>query len=629
MRTAVFALALAVRLLYLFDGADSPAFDTPLVDADTYHRWAQQLAGGGAPGEELFWQPVFYPFFLAAIYGLTDSSLIAAKLVQALLGATTCVLTFKLGSEVVDRRAGALAGFFVALYGPWIFFDLELLSTGWDCFWSVLLLHLVLAASRRGGRALSLVLGVSGGLAVATRPTFLPFCLAAAVALGAVWRSRRGGRAAAARLGLLAAGLGLVLLPLAAASAKYAGRFSILPASSGINLYIGNNPDAAATQTIRPGWEWSELTRLPEQHGVEHRRDTSAFFRDRFLDYVRSEPLGFLAGLAGKAAQLVSSRELPRNVDVYVMREWSATLGVLVWKIGAFGFPFGVLLPLALLGAFDLGRRVPWPMPLFLLLYGGSIVLVFVSDRYRAPLIAPLAVLAAAGALGLLDALRNRNLKRVAAASIFLPLCGVLMSLAGPFPQERIDYKAELSYLVGTSARQKGELDRAEALLGEAIERVPSHSDALNQLGNLSAMRNRTDLALEYYRRATESAPRNAVARDNYARFLLRSGRHAEAVEQFEEALRMRPRSAKLHHFMSAALLAQGRYEEAIEHGLRAIELDPRDADAQTGLIRAVDGLGRTAEATAQIRAALERARAAGAKDAAGLLEERLHQRGG
>lgn len=563
---AVFAVALVVRLIYLVDARDSPAFETPLVDADTYHRWAQRLAGGGSPGEELFWQPVFYPFFLAAVYRLTGSSMILAKLVQALLGATTCLLTCKLGSEVVDRRTGALAGFFVALYGPWVFFDLELVSTGWDCLWSVVLLRLALAASRGRSPLFSLALGIAGGLAAATRPTFLPFLATAAVGLFVAWRRRNLG--AATRSALLLAGLALVLLPLAAASAKYAGRFSILPASTGINLHIGNNPDAAATQTIRPGWEWAELTRLPEQHGVEHRRDTSAFFRNRFLDYVTKEPLGFLAGLAGKATQLASSRELPRNVDIYVMREWSPTLSALVWKIGSFGFPFGVLLPLALLGAFDLGRRVPWPLPLFLLVYGGSIVLVFVSDRYRAPLIAPLAVLAAAGALGLLDALRNRNRKRVAAAAIFLPLCGVLTSVAGPFPQERIDYKAELLYLVGTSARQRGELDRAEALLGEALWRVPSHSDALNQLGNLSAMRGQNDLALEYYRRATESAPGNAVARDNYARSLLR-------------------------------------------------------------LTRALDGLGRTEEATAKIRAALEQARAAGAHATVELLEERLRQRGG
>jgi tetratricopeptide (TPR) repeat protein len=252
--------------------------------------------------------------------------------------------------------------------------------------------------------------------------------------------------------------------------------------------------------------------------------------------------------------QLASSRELPRNVDIYVFREWSVVLRVLVWKVGAFGFPFGLLLPLAFVGGVAARRHVDRSLLLFLALYAASVVLVFVSGRYRAPLVPALAVLAAAGATFLYDALCARRFKLVAAGLASLVVIGSLTSLAGPFPQERCDFEAELRYMVGTRALQAGDADRALYLLEQAIARVPAHGDAHNQLGNAWAAKGRTDLALEHYRRAIELGPGNVLARDNYGRALLNEGRAAEAAQQFREALRLRPGDATLNQLYRIAL---------------------------------------------------------------------------
>jgi len=97
------------------------------------------------------------------------------KLIQAVLGAVTCVLTYRLGERLFDRRTGAVAGFAVALYGPLIFFEGELLAGGWAAFWSVTLVLLFLRAHAERTVRLCFWLGVCGALSVLTRPTFLPF----------------------------------------------------------------------------------------------------------------------------------------------------------------------------------------------------------------------------------------------------------------------------------------------------------------------------------------------------------------------------------------------------------------------------------------------------------------------
>ena len=106
---------------------------------------------------------------------------------------------------------------------------------------------------------------------------------------------------------------------------------------------------------------------------------------------------------------MVVSREIPRNEDVYLFRSDSLVLRAGLWRVGSFGFPFGLLFPLAALGAVAERRRVPWPIWLFLASYAAVLVSVFAVGRYRIALVPPLAILAGAGAISLASALRERR----------------------------------------------------------------------------------------------------------------------------------------------------------------------------------------------------------------------------
>ena len=80
-RTAliIFALALAVRLIYLGGISRSPAFHVPIIDSATYDQHARLLVAKGIFYERFFWQGFFYPFFLAVVYFLTSGSMLAAR----------------------------------------------------------------------------------------------------------------------------------------------------------------------------------------------------------------------------------------------------------------------------------------------------------------------------------------------------------------------------------------------------------------------------------------------------------------------------------------------------------------------------------------------------------------------
>ena len=83
---AIFAAALLVRLLHIWQLRSSPFFDVLMGDARAYDEWAQRLAGGDWLGSEVFYQAPLYPYFLGAIYAVFGRDLAIVRLCQAIVG---------------------------------------------------------------------------------------------------------------------------------------------------------------------------------------------------------------------------------------------------------------------------------------------------------------------------------------------------------------------------------------------------------------------------------------------------------------------------------------------------------------------------------------------------------------
>ena len=541
----ILLLAAGVRGVYMVQSSGNPTFANPIIDAATYDLRARELALEGRLDQEILWQAPLYPVFLAGVYRLFGVSLLAVHVIQALLGCLTCLLVALLGRRVFGPVPGLVAGLIYALYGPAVFFESELLSAGWASFLAVALLLLLLQAGQapRWGRILGL--GLVSALAVLVRSTFLPFLLIATIWLILSWR--RQGAAwplLARRFGLLLAGWLLVLGPVGELTRRVAGRPVLLPPSGGVNLYIGNNPDFEGTINTRPGREWSRMRALPEQDGLgDDVWSRQAWYLDQVKRFAREHPGEFAAGLARKTLHFISSRELPRNVDIYLMSHWSALLRGLVWRWGPFGFPFGVLLPLAALGLAVRWREVPGPLKLFLLLFSLTIVGFFVSARYRLVITPVLAVLAGAGATSLVAWIRSHSWRKLgwtAAAGTVLIL---LITLPGPFAQEKIDLEPELYFAVGYGHFEAERWPEAETELRRALRLRPDFPEAHNYLG---------------------------IA-------LYRQNRPAEAVRHFVEANRLDPRFSDA--LSSLQVVAQEKAECLAEAWMRATSSDPAVRD--------------------------------------------------
>ena len=392
----VFLLALAVRIAILLEGAGAPYHRFLVLDAATYHR----IALAGDPSEP-FWQPPLYPWFLRGLYALAGGpSPTLARLVQALAGALTAVMTALIARRFAGPAPAAAAGVAIALYAPLATLDAELLpaSLATGLVTAFVLTLLSPAGGGSPGWWRRLRLPVAGALLGAAGILLPPLGLPAALALA--WLVRREGWRPALLVGLIA------LVPVAGVTLRNRSyERSLVPVSwnGGTNLWIGNNPDYPETVGIRPGVRWTRLMEAPRcESGAATRAAESAWFAARARAFALADPLQFAGNLIWKAAAAVSAREIGRNRDDYDARDESTRRAAPALAVG---LPVHRALPAR--GGGNRGARArprdarALAAPLLPLLVALGVLAVsvvfFPSARYRAPAIPMLVVLAAAG----------------------------------------------------------------------------------------------------------------------------------------------------------------------------------------------------------------------------------------
>ncbi len=570
----IFLVALSIRLLYLYESSDNPTFDAPIVDAQGYDQLGRGLAEKHLMPKEFFWRGFFYPFFLAIVYAVSGSSILFAKIVQIVLGSFTCVLVYQIGRRAFSHPAGVFAGVIAAFYGPLIFYDAELLATGWAVFWSATLVLLFLKAESRKSRWFYFALGLCGGLSAVTRVTFLPFLLAGGIWLFVVLRRDNSQRRfiAGAALSVLT-GLLAVTLPVAIQNYRVTGVFSIQPSNGSLNLYLGNNPDTCATLTARPGPDYSAIMNLPKQQGIEDIRGQQKFFYDKVVSYALAQPLSFVKGLAYKALQFVNSREIPNTYKIYLYRQWSFILSLLLWKIGPFGFPFGVVLPLAVIGLIFCRNRQAVLILLSLVIYSLSIILVHVNDRYRMPIVPAMCVLAGAGCLVIIRAIRSKKYRHLVFIILSAAAITALSTIGGPFCLEKLNYEAELYYGVANYCQMQGLNSNAITNYLKALQLNSDSSETHNNLAATFLGLGQTDKAVAHYKEAVRLRPGWAKGHEGLADALLAQEDIIGAYKEYELAVQLDPNLAEGQRKLGDILTRQGKTSEAVEHYRRAFQI--------------------------------------------------------
>jgi len=589
---AVFALALSARLYYLHEIRASPLFTAPVVDARTYTeegRYLSAVSFAGRPAP--FWQPPLYPVLLGVLFASAGDDLYLPRLIQAVIGALVCVLICLLGYRVFGAGIGLGAGFAAALYGPLIYFGGELLPTLLACCLNLLVLLLVIG---KGGWTRWLAAGVLLGLSALAVANVLLF---APALLGYLyWRQRRLRPPA-----FLLLGCALVIAPVAYRNWAVGGDLVLISHNAGINFYIGNNADYEQTTRIRPGRDWAELVERPERRaGIEQPSAKSRYFFAQSWQYITSEPLDFTGLLAYKGYLFLRGDEIPRNRDLYFARNDSSLLSILLWKKGL-AFPFGLVAPLALLGLFAFLRTSESPegrlLALFVACYALSVVLFFVTGRYRLPAVPVLLLFAACG----VRTLWHRPWPALVACAALLVFCNVA---TGAMDREG---NAHEHYYLGYAYEERDMPAHAARHYGRAIARAPNFAEPLLALAALHAEAERYGKAIDLYRRYLKTQSNDVDVRFLLGHTALLARRYDEAAAAYSEVAAARPNWAAAHGGLGYALLMADQPQRAAQSYSRTLELNPDSTLVRYQLARLFAAQGQNREAIAEFEQLVQR----------------------
>ncbi len=592
----VFAVALAARALELWELSDLRYFDLKLGDGRVYHLWAQEIAAGDWVGDRVFYQAPLYPYFLAVVYRIGGESLLMLRLLQILLGAIGCALLVQAGWRLFSKPVGIVAGLGLALYPPALFADVSLQKSVLDLFFvCAMLAVLAELIVRSEPKRLSFVgLGLILGALVLTRENAL--VLALVLLAWMLLRASHPMRERLAWAGLFAGGMAVLLLPVAIRNYAVSGDFHLTTSQFGHNFYIGNNPSADGTYAPliyargEPLIERDDAVRLAaEALGHEPTfAEVSDFYSGLAFDYIRSQPLDWVALLGRKAMLTINRVEAVDTQGHYAFAEHSRVLRATDWLLH-----FGLFVPLAVLGAWitwSMRGRL-WPVYALAGAYAATLLLFYIFGRYRLPLVPILLLFAAAAVTGLPAFLRTGGRKAVSGGLAATAVVAVMAN----WPLLDAAYMESVTrYNLGNELAGKGLLRHAIREYERAIELHADSALANNNLGVIQARQKRYGIAQRHFERALEIAPDYAEAHFNLARALVDSYEREAAIESFRRGLEIDSSRPDVLVEMGRALLAEGRRDEAMESFGAALSLDASNREARKELAR-MQGRGAAA----------------------------------
>lgn len=536
----IFGLAVGLRATYLLQIKDNPFFDHPRLDALFHDRWAQTVASGDVVGDKVFFRAPAYPYFLGALYAIFGHNYVVPRVAQQLIGAVGLVLLYLLARRMFGIPVAVVASILCSFYAVLVYFEGELLFESLLVFACMVWLLMVRTHEGTSFRR-SFFLGIVYGIICCIRPPFL--AIAPFLFLGLAWRYIKSGTRLLAVRTILALSLGCLLVILPIAIRNYVvGRDIVLIASQGgINFYIGNNPGANGHSSMMPesggaSWENRDQTYIVEK-ALGHApspSEESWFWYQRGLQFLIQHPTQYLSLLVKKLYLFWNWYEIPNNQSFSSFTKYSTLLRILpvgFWMVG----------PLGLMGMIMAWRKKREYFSIaFVILYTSVIVLFFVCDRFRLPVVPVLCIFAAYALVSILGIIKERNWRDMAIAGAILTGCAIVVN-SNLYPIEK-DTTARDFLALGIVNLDKGDYPHAI----EAFERSAA---------------------------AHKTPPPNLLLNWGVAEWFL--GRTEEAIRKFHEELVYYPNSYPALNNLSYSHLSLGRPDSAILYGTIATRVKP------------------------------------------------------
>jgi tetratricopeptide (TPR) repeat protein len=611
----IIGLATLLRLAHIFNSRTSPTFWAPAVGPAWYDQAALNILSGDWGVFPLFRAPV-YPLLLAGIYGIFGHDLVAARLLNVVLQSATIWVIFLVGRSYFSPAVAIIASALFALNGMAIFYSAELLSVSAEMLMATVGMWAIFHLTKELSIKSIAICGLTWGLAAITRPNFLVLF---PVALAVIWLidSYRNRFVHVAIFVIAAA---LPMLPITTANWVKGREFVLIATQGGVNFWIGNNPESTGILSVLPGygntWQMEDAENAAEREVGHPLRPgaLSNYYFHKGWKFLRDNPSAGLRLMIRKTLLFFNHFEISNNKHIAYFAAKSPWLPPLI------GLDFGVLLPLSILG-FYLFRKTPYSNILLvsLLIYAVSVILYFITTRFRMPAVPWLCLMSAAALAWIIEQLRARiTITKLWPVLLLIPGTALAYLDIWHLGEAPVGWAR---YMEGNAYLHLNALDSARACFldavnsGEAsakgylnlgvIEYRQEHyhearnyyqlslncdslsPEAWNNLGTVLESLRDTSGAVHAYQKALLCKPTAPDPKHNLAAVYfhlgisaLKNGDDQNAIKYLEQTLLLEP-TAIVHYDIAVAYGRQEQPDRALDELNRSLQMDPNLAVAQ------------------------------------------------
>jgi len=555
------------------------------MDQYNYDRLAFSLVNSNTFFPGVIYSLPGYPILLSLIYLIAGRSLDLIWFLQAGMGAISCGLTYLIARKIVGERAGLLSAFLMVFYGPTVFHESILIPT----IAALLLSLLALTWWIYLPGAKYLMAWMIGGVFLGLSSLFSAPNLLFSLLLVCIWIPWMNHKFPLLRWKIvgMAVGILVVILPFVLRNSCLSRSPTTLTAHSGINYFIGNNPESnggfiipdsltpSATGIIRDSHREAELR-------VGRKLDPGEVSRFWWLEGTR-----FLLASPGKTVKLW----LKKLCLIISPREY--------FDIGGGGgrgdssftlynlplISFGILAPFALAGLFLTARRERARILLYL--YLGAHILAILIFYYQARariMIVPLCAIFAAGSIRFIYASIRQKRHKHLVFSALLILAAFLLAKAQPGFEMR-----SLPNLLLFRAQQElkmGELAAARISINRALDLNQNLAGPYLLLGDICFREGDNKMASDYFQKECERNPFNPEPILRAAQIINMEEDYSEAEEAALRVLSIDPLSWKAYSILADSYYFRGDSENELYHSRKAVTLNPNSVKDHSNLAR-------------------------------------------
>ncbi len=543
-------LTIAIRIIYWVQVHDEAWFIAPGTDPAFYLDWARAILAGKGSLFIPFPRAPLYPYLLAGIQHLFGTGWLWLRLPNLLADICTVSLIYRLTCKISGKRTAIISSSLFALSGAAIYFTGEILMTSLATALFMVFLTVFINIYNKPHVITAIITGLLIGVISLLRPNMLAL-LPFTVAIIAVHCYKT--RVKPIRTTLLSAShlIAAIVILIPVTITNWQTTHQLIPVSQqgGVNFYIGNARGAAGWASWLPGagatWTDEDAHRIAEEYAGKPLKtsEVSSQLWLKGFHEIMAAPFSWMRLMLKKTLLLVNYREIGNNRPLSLAKEASPMLRWL------FPVSIGLMLPFAMVGFLAIRKQRNAQLLLILgSLYAATLLIFFITSRYRMPLTPVFCIFAGIGISAIIDSIRNKKTEISIITALVIGAVIAIPNWAGDKYEEPV---------------------QAEYIAGNALMRV-----------------GRVNEAIARYEKARQMAPNFPELHLNYGAALMETGNLNAAKIEFQAELENNPHSAKAMNNLGVIEEKSGSIYAAQQYYQEAFETAPHLEDARINLVR-------------------------------------------